>query len=246
MTSLNGITWTLQTSAADNSWQSVCWSPELGLFCAVSGNISVFETNLVMTSSNGIDWTSAVLPTESLTRWQTVCWSPELGLFCAGSSISLGDTIATSPNGIDWTMATNSDYNVNLSCICWSSELGIFAATSFQTMNWMMISTPVYPGKIRSNRFKNLYSGLKVQEGANQKQGIATLVAGTVTVANNTITANSRILLTKQVHAGTAGAVRVSARVAGTSFTITSYSVGNTVRTTDTGTIAYEIIEIAP
>ena len=28
--------WTIRTSAADNSWQSVAWSPELGVFCAVA------------------------------------------------------------------------------------------------------------------------------------------------------------------------------------------------------------------
>jgi len=28
--------WTIRTSAADNSWRSVCWSPELSLFCAVA------------------------------------------------------------------------------------------------------------------------------------------------------------------------------------------------------------------
>ncbi|GAI73373.1 unnamed protein product, partial [marine sediment metagenome] len=27
--------WTIRTSAADNNWLSVCWSPELSLFCAV-------------------------------------------------------------------------------------------------------------------------------------------------------------------------------------------------------------------
>jgi len=28
--------WTIRTSAANNSWNSVCWSPELALFCAVA------------------------------------------------------------------------------------------------------------------------------------------------------------------------------------------------------------------
>jgi hypothetical protein len=80
-------------------------------------------------------------------------------------------------------------------------------------------------------------SGLKVAEGANAKQGTAVLVAGAVTVADTAVTANSRILLTSQVDGGTPGFVRVSARVAGTSFTITSSSA------TDTSTIAYEIFE---
>ena len=36
MTSPDGIAWTSLTSAADNGWFSVCWSPALSLFCAVS------------------------------------------------------------------------------------------------------------------------------------------------------------------------------------------------------------------
>jgi hypothetical protein len=80
-------------------------------------------------------------------------------------------------------------------------------------------------------------TGLVVTEGANAKQGVATLVAGAVTVNNTSITANSRIFLTSQVDGGTPGSVRVSARVAGTSFTITSSSG------TDTSTVAYIISE---
>lgn len=80
-------------------------------------------------------------------------------------------------------------------------------------------------------------NGLRVAEGSNAKQGTATLVAGTVTVANTSVTANSRIFLTSQVDGGTPGFLRVSARTAGTSFTITSGSA------TDTSTVAYEIFE---
>lgn len=79
--------------------------------------------------------------------------------------------------------------------------------------------------------------GLKVSEGANGKQGTATLVAGTVTIANTSITANSRILITPQETGALTGILRVSARVVGTSFTITS-SVN-----TDTALVAWEIFE---
>lgn len=82
--------------------------------------------------------------------------------------------------------------------------------------------------------------GLKVAEGTNAKMGLATLAAGTVTVATTAVTANSRIYLTGQGDtAGTEGWLRVSARVAGTSFTITSSSG------TDTSTVAWMIVEPA-
>ena len=64
--------------------------------------------------------------------------------------------------------------------------------------------------------------------GTNKSSGLATLVGGTVTVANTLVTANSRILLTSQVDGGTAGWLRISGRTAATSFTITSSDAGDT------------------
>jgi hypothetical protein len=83
-------------------------------------------------------------------------------------------------------------------------------------------------------------NGLQVKEGTNAKQGTAVLVAGSKVVANTAVTANSRILLTSNADGGTPGWLRVSARTAGTSFTITSSSG------TDTSTVAYQIFEPAP
>lgn len=79
--------------------------------------------------------------------------------------------------------------------------------------------------------------GFRAAEGSNAKQGVATLVAGTVVVANTSVTASSRILLTTQTPGGTAGFLVVSARTAGTSFTILSSNAA------DTSVVAYEIFE---
>jgi hypothetical protein len=78
---------------------------------------------------------------------------------------------------------------------------------------------------------------LGVREGSNARMGVATLVGGTVTVANTSVTATSRIFLTAQTSGAAAGALRVSARVAATSFTVTSSSG------TDTSQFAYLIVE---
>ena len=64
MYSSNGINWVL-SSTSDNNWRSVCWSPQLLIFVAVSSN----GTNRVMTSSNGINWTSRLLVANS---WEAV------------------------------------------------------------------------------------------------------------------------------------------------------------------------------
>jgi hypothetical protein len=80
---------------------------------------------------------------------------------------------------------------------------------------------------------------LKLEDGTNKSMGVATLVAGTVTVANTRVRSNSRILLTGQNSSGTHGELTVSARVADTSFTITSSNAA------DTREIAWLILEPA-
>ena len=48
---IGGKIWTLRTSAADNEWWSVCWSPERGLFVAVAADGT---GNRVMTSPDSV------------------------------------------------------------------------------------------------------------------------------------------------------------------------------------------------
>ncbi|MYR11932.1 hypothetical protein GTY62_15230 [Streptomyces sp. SID724] len=82
-------------------------------------------------------------------------------------------------------------------------------------------------------------AGISIKEGANARAGSATLVAGTVVVPTNKVTANSRIYLTPQTSGAGPGALRISARTPGTNFTITSTSA------TDTSLVAWEIREPA-
>lgn len=80
--------------------------------------------------------------------------------------------------------------------------------------------------------------GISVKEGTNAKMGVATLVTGTVVVATTAVAANSRIMLTAQ-SLGTVTAPKalaVTARTAGTSFTITSADA------TDTSVVAWYIL----
>jgi hypothetical protein len=69
--------------------------------------------------------------------------------------------------------------------------------------------------------------------------GTAVLVAGTVTITTGAVlTANTMILLTSQVDGGTPGWLRVSSKIIGTSFTITSDSA------TDTSTVLWALVEL--
>jgi hypothetical protein len=135
------VGWTACTvSPTSNQWNSVCWSPELSLFCAVGNTTTGFI------SSDGITWTSMTLPTAC----QSICWSPELGLFCVVST-GPSTAAATSPDGINWTARTLPS-NTTWYSICWSSELGMFcavsntsgtaAATSPDGINWTARTLP--------------------------------------------------------------------------------------------------------
>lgn len=77
---------------------------------------------------------------------------------------------------------------------------------------------------------------LQVSDGANLVMGTAVLVAGAVVVNHSRVQANSRIFLTSQADGGTPGFLRITARVAGTSFTITSSNAA------DTSTVAWLLL----
>ena len=66
--------------------------------------------------------------------------------------------------------------------------------------------------------------------------GTAVLVAGTVTVANATVTANSLVLMSVQTPGGTQGNLSVAV-TAGTGFVITSDNA------LDTSTVGYIIVD---
>lgn len=96
---------------------------------------------------------------------------------------------------------------------------------------------PVSTAQSSALSLKANVAGLRVTEGSNSKQGVFTLVSGISIVGNTSVTSVSRIFLTSQVDGGTPGFLRVSSRVVGTSFTVTS---GNPL---DTSVVAFEILE---
>ena len=82
-------------------------------------------------------------------------------------------------------------------------------------------------------------SNLKMDfTGAAPTTGTATLVAGTASVATTAVTANSRIMLTRNTPGGTVGDLSApsASRVVGTSFVINSDSG------TDTSTVDWMVI----
>lgn len=116
------------TNVNNNTWRSICWSPQLGIFAAVSNS----SGNKVAISNNGIQWTSYLTPQFSVSthdNYYGICWSPELNIF-----IAVGQSIIRSSDGINWTNSI-VPYYVNLRSVCWSSELSLFIAVGISGGN---------------------------------------------------------------------------------------------------------------
>lgn len=71
----------------------------------------------------------------------------------------------------------------------------------------------------------------------SDKSGTATLVAGTVTVANARVTSTTKVRLTAQNASGTAGFLSITLNL-GVGFTI------NSTNAADTRTVFYELVEV--
>lgn len=124
----NGTSW-LVTNNNNLSYASgICWSEERQIFVAV--RTQGVQTNQIMTSPDGINWTFRTSPFGSGVSWQDVCWSPELGLFCAIFPTAANNGAVTSPDGVTWTARTTPTGSYSWKSICWSPTLNMFCAVS--------------------------------------------------------------------------------------------------------------------
>ncbi len=115
-----GITWTSQTSAADNIWNSVTYGN--GLFVAVSGTPGL--GNRVMTSPDGVTWTSRTSAADNF--WNSVAFGDDT--FVAVASNGFPNQVMTSPDGVNWTARTPAADNNWISV---TYGKGLFVAVSF-------------------------------------------------------------------------------------------------------------------
>lgn len=148
-------------------------------------------------------------------------------------------TFTTATRTLTIATATNS-----VAGVLSAADHTTYAAYAAQIALLAPKATPVFTGDVNSSTGNVLVStlgkGLQIKTGANSKIGTTVLAAGSAVVANTSVTANSRIFLTSQTDGGTPGALRVSAKVIGASFTITSSSA------LDTSTVAWMIVEMIP
>lgn len=119
----------------------------------------------------------------------------------------------------------------------------IGAGSQFSFADNVGIGTTAPDSALTVNTSANIKTNLRVQgtitltDGANKSVGVSgAMTAGTITISNIRVTANSRIFLTHATVGGTQGILSVGTITAGTSFVINSSSV------LDTGTVNWFII----
>jgi len=134
-------TWTAQQAANTNKWIGVTYGN--GLFVAISWEGR--EDNRVMTSPDGITWTSRKAPKAS---WAKITYGK--GLFVAVAADSTNKNIMTSPDGITWKLQTgavpNKWYDVtfgnNLFVGISSDSEKNQVTTSTNGINWKVSNIP--------------------------------------------------------------------------------------------------------
>ena len=118
----DGITWTNGTIENNAECSSLCFSNELGIFCAISNNKSYISTD-------GINWTSSSTGIVTQSIQSTVCWSPKLGKFVCIDSTNY--KCYSSTNGNTWT---TSYYGRPFSTsIIWIPDLATFVSSGMIT-----------------------------------------------------------------------------------------------------------------
>lgn len=118
--------WVARVTGFSYDWESVCWSPKLNIFCAVSSDGG--GNSQIMTSPDGINWTMQTLAFDKM-PYNSICWSPELEIFCVvGYSAGGYSSALTSSNGESWAVhpSTDSDWV----SVCWAAQLSLFVAVS--------------------------------------------------------------------------------------------------------------------
>lgn len=117
--------------------------------------------------------------------------------------------------------------------------------TSAQTTDLVLIQRIDSTTGQYSPRMITAQNLIQNTEIASTRTGTATLVAGTVTVANTTVTANTMIFLTRKGLNGATGIghLHVSAVSAGVSFTITSVNASAATETNDVSIVQWILFE---
>jgi hypothetical protein len=132
--------WNAQSVGFSKSWQSIVWSPELGLFVAIATD-TTSPIGSIMTSPDGINWTAR--NTAASKTYNNICWSSDLNIFVAVGNDSISpytSNITTSVDGINWTTRTGLA-NITFNDVCWANGLNLFVAVGYLGGSTSLVAT---------------------------------------------------------------------------------------------------------
>jgi hypothetical protein len=129
-------------------WRAIAWSPKLRLFAAVRSIDTGAGTNYIMTSPDGVNWTSRTHLAGSI---NAITWSEKQGKFVAIGDDGLGVGVGAngyswvSTDGITWTRyATGGLYYWNqYLTVCYSPELDRYVAGAWLIPNFAFYGTTI-------------------------------------------------------------------------------------------------------
>lgn len=157
----------------------------------------------------------------------TAGWSDGGGNTVLRRGLNIAERTGTTAAPVDvFAVPTDVAGNLNVG--------GYLAAASGQSGGQWNI----WDGQAKALNIGSAGGGVAIAEGSNARMGVATLAAGTVTVANTSVSANTRILPFRQAPGGVLGHLSVT-KNAGVGFTITSSS------NTETSVVAWVLFEPA-
>ena len=127
MTSPDGITWTSQTSAANDEWWDVTYGGGTWVAVGYGGRL--------MSSTNGADWTQRIAP-DSNDRYSVTYGN---GIFVAVAEGGGNSQIISSPDGITWTSRTSPN-SLKWHAVAYGNGLFVAVARTGDGTNQVMTS----------------------------------------------------------------------------------------------------------
>ena len=141
MTSPDGKNWTFVSNPSTTRFNSIAWSPELGIVVSLGGNsVGYYSTNLTT-------WTSLTCPlSNDYYGWCSVAWAPSLGVFAAvGCVINVGDYPVTySTNGKTWLTPVTTPPSSTWKAVTWSPDLKRFVAVAGSSFTTFTVTYGTY------------------------------------------------------------------------------------------------------
>jgi hypothetical protein len=160
------------------SWRSVCFSPQLNLYCAIADSATTYRC---MVSNDGVTWVGVNIASNP---YRTITWCAEIGLFVAMASNS---KVANSADGYNWYYS-NTQVN-QWESVAWCPQLSQCVAVSSDGTTNRVITTCL---RGRQPTQYNLYDNAPYNS-VNEANGDWTIQGASFTSPNQNVLLGSTL-----------------------------------------------------